>query len=102
MITSGFGYFQSGPAGRPIQQVSQYLLYTDTNYVSGREKISSKITTEGLKIIILQSDSRLSFFKLNHARMPGDLQPQSTNLYFVLIKLAFLSALVTPAAHWVN
>ena len=35
MITSGFGYFQTGPAGRPIQQVSQYLLYTDINYVSG-------------------------------------------------------------------
>ena len=52
MITSGFGYFQSGPAGRPIQQVSQYLLYTDTNYVSGKEKISSKITTEGLKILL--------------------------------------------------
>jgi len=34
MITSGFGYFQTGPAGRPIQQVSQYLLYTDINYVS--------------------------------------------------------------------
>merc|ERR1712064_31226 len=34
MITSGFGLFQLGPFGRPIQQVSQYLLYTDINYVS--------------------------------------------------------------------
>ena len=38
MITSGFGYFQTGPFGRPIQQVSQYLLYTDINYVSGEKK----------------------------------------------------------------
>ena len=38
MITSGFGLFQLGPFGRPIQQVSQYLLYTDINYVSGKNK----------------------------------------------------------------
>ena len=54
MITSGFGYFQTGPAGRPIQQVSQYLLYTDINYVSGMKiRINlHRLTSEQLFFLI--------------------------------------------------
>jgi len=38
LFTSGFGYFQKGPLGRPVREVSRYLLFTETFYVSGLEK----------------------------------------------------------------
>ena len=38
LFTSGFGYFQKGPLGRPVREVSRYLLFTETFYVSGIEK----------------------------------------------------------------
>merc|ERR1711970_1122241 len=34
LMTSGYGYYQKGPLGRPVAEVSRYLLYTDTYYVS--------------------------------------------------------------------
>ena len=37
LYTSGFGYFQKGPLGRPVREVSRYLLFTETFYVSGKE-----------------------------------------------------------------
>ena len=39
LFTSGYGYFQKGPLGRPIREVSRYLLFTETFYVSGLLKI---------------------------------------------------------------
>lgn len=32
--TSGFGYYQTGPLGRPLPQVSQFLKWTNLAYVS--------------------------------------------------------------------
>ena len=34
LVTSGYGYYQYGSNGRPISQVSQYLKWTDIEYVS--------------------------------------------------------------------
>ena len=39
LFTSGFGYFQKGPLGRPVREVSRYLLFTETFYVSGWYKL---------------------------------------------------------------
>ena len=89
MITSGFGLFQLGPFGRPIQQVSQYLLYTDINYVSG---IKSMISLLPIR----------NNLKLNRVKMPGMVLLRSTSLLFVLTKVEFLSAPVTLVDHWVS
>ena len=89
MITSGFGLFQLGPFGRPIQQVSQYLLYTDINYVSGMK----------FKRSLLPIRNNL---KLNRVKMPGMVLLRSTSLLFVLTKVEFLSAPVTLVDHWVS
>merc|ERR1712123_322862 len=34
LVTSGYGYYQTGSNGRPISQVSQYLKWTPIEYVS--------------------------------------------------------------------
>lgn len=89
MITSGFGLFQLGPLGRPIQQVSQYLLYTDISYVSGMKFIRSMLPIR-------------NNLKLNRVKMHGMVLLRSTSLLFVLTKVEFLSAPVTLVDHWVS